>query len=173
MTPRQQAIWEKSARMALRETEKFNEGQFDDLFYRVALDYYTKLLIIDLKKDKEWKMNAEERELKERRSLSKLSPWYSEDREVPTEEAPKKNLEDENTGAEENDWGKFESLWWPQKIKYWNKEFDLWGFFSYLKAIKSKKRTDSHQSYQSKRVAVFSYQYLSHSFSRIILAKQI
>jgi hypothetical protein len=39
--------------MALRETEKFNEGKFDDLFYRVALDYYTKLLIIDLKKDKE------------------------------------------------------------------------------------------------------------------------
>jgi hypothetical protein len=32
-------------------------------------------------------MNAEERELKERRSLSKLSPWYSEDMEEKT--APK------------------------------------------------------------------------------------
>jgi hypothetical protein len=48
------------------------------------------------------KMNAEERELKERRSLSKLSPWYSEDIES-FEEPPKKNLEDENTEAEEND----------------------------------------------------------------------
>ena len=49
------------------------------------------------------KINREERELKERRSLSKLSPWYTEDKEVPTEEPPKKNLEDKNTGAEEND----------------------------------------------------------------------
>jgi len=47
-------------------------------------------------------MNAEERELKERRSLSKISPWYSEDSES-YEEPPKKNLEDKNTGAEEND----------------------------------------------------------------------
>jgi hypothetical protein len=30
------------------------------------------------------KMNAEEREYKERRSLSKLSPWYSEDKEEKT-----------------------------------------------------------------------------------------
>jgi hypothetical protein len=48
-------------------------------------------------------MNAEEREYSERRSLSKLKPWYSEDKEVWTEDAPKKILEDENSGDEEND----------------------------------------------------------------------
>jgi hypothetical protein len=71
MTPRQQAIWEKSARMALRETEKFNEGKFDDLFYRVALDYYTKLLVEEMKMDQK----RQENELKERKSLSKLAKW--------------------------------------------------------------------------------------------------
>jgi hypothetical protein len=50
MTPRQQAIWEKAARLAWKETAKINDGKFDDLFYRVAIDYYTKLLIKDLKK---------------------------------------------------------------------------------------------------------------------------
>jgi len=48
MTPRQQAIWEKACRMAIKETFKINEGHFDALFYRVALDYYTKLLMKDL-----------------------------------------------------------------------------------------------------------------------------
>ena len=48
MTPRQQAIWEKACRMAIKETFKINEGHFDALFYRVAIDYYTKLLIKDL-----------------------------------------------------------------------------------------------------------------------------
>jgi hypothetical protein len=47
-------------------------------------------------------MNAEEREYKERRSLSKISPWYSEDIES-YEDPPKKNLEDENSENEEND----------------------------------------------------------------------
>jgi hypothetical protein len=50
MTKTETAIWEKAARMALRETEKINEGKFDDLFYRVALDYYTKMLKDHLKK---------------------------------------------------------------------------------------------------------------------------
>ena len=48
------------------------------------------------------KMNAEEREYKERRSLSKISPWYSEDRES-VEEPPKKILYDEMIENEEND----------------------------------------------------------------------
>jgi hypothetical protein len=52
MTPRQQALWEKAARLAWKETAKINEGRFDALFYQVALDYYTKLLIKDLLKDK-------------------------------------------------------------------------------------------------------------------------
>ena len=51
MTPRQQAIWEKACRMAIKETFKINEGHFDALFYRVALDYYTKLLVEDVKRD--------------------------------------------------------------------------------------------------------------------------
>jgi len=71
MTPRQQAIWEKAGRMALRETEDINEGQFDDLFYRVALDYYTNMLIEDIKRDQKRQVD----ELKERRSLSKLAKW--------------------------------------------------------------------------------------------------
>ena len=52
-------------------------------------------------------MNREDREYTERRTLSKLRPWHSErqseDKEVWTEEAPKKNLEDKNTENEEND----------------------------------------------------------------------
>ena len=49
------------------------------------------------------KMNAEEREYTERRSLSKLKPWRTEESET-YEEPPKKILEDENSGDEENDW---------------------------------------------------------------------
>ena len=71
MTPRQQAIWDKSARLALRETEKFNEGEFDDLFYRVALDYYTKMLMEEMRMDQ----RRQDKELKERRGLSKLGKW--------------------------------------------------------------------------------------------------
>ena len=45
------------------------------------------------------KMNAEEREYKERRSLSKLSPWYSEDKEEETVpkifEPPEENEEND------------------------------------------------------------------------------
>jgi len=44
MTPEEQALWKKAGRLAFKETDDFNEGKFDDLFYRVALDYYTKLL---------------------------------------------------------------------------------------------------------------------------------
>jgi len=44
MTPIEQKLWEKAGRLAFKETDDFNEGKFDDLFYRVALDYYTKLL---------------------------------------------------------------------------------------------------------------------------------
>ena len=44
MTPIEQELWEKAGRLAFKETDDFNEGKFDDLFYRVALDYYTKLL---------------------------------------------------------------------------------------------------------------------------------
>ena len=51
MTPRQQELWEKAGRMAYRETEDINEGEFDDLFYRVALDYYTKMLIEEMRVD--------------------------------------------------------------------------------------------------------------------------
>ena len=71
MTPRQQEIWEKAGRMAYKETEDINEGEFDDLFYRVALDYYTKMLIKDIKRDQKRQVD----ELKERRSLSKLAKW--------------------------------------------------------------------------------------------------
>ena len=44
MIPIEQELWEKAGRLAFKETDDFNEGKFDDLFYRVALDYYTKLL---------------------------------------------------------------------------------------------------------------------------------
>ena len=71
MTPRQQEIWEKAGRMAYKETEDINEGKFDDLFYRVALDYYTNMLIEDIKRDQKRQVA----ELKERRSLSKLAKW--------------------------------------------------------------------------------------------------
>jgi hypothetical protein len=46
------------------------------------------------------KMNAEEREYTERKSLSKLKPWYKEGSD---QEPPKKNLENKNTEDEEND----------------------------------------------------------------------
>jgi hypothetical protein len=46
------------------------------------------------------KMNSEEREYTERKSLSKLKPWYKEGSD---EEAPKKILQDEKTEDEEND----------------------------------------------------------------------
>ena len=60
-------------------------------------------------------MNAEESEYSERKRLSKMKPWPKEGSD---EEAPRKNLQDEKTEDEENDKGKFEILWWPQKIKY-------------------------------------------------------
>jgi hypothetical protein len=50
MTVEQQKIWEKAARRAIGETNKFNEGKLDDLFYRVAIDYYTKMLLEQVKK---------------------------------------------------------------------------------------------------------------------------
>lgn len=71
MTPRQQELWEKAGRMAYRETEDINEGEFDDLFYRVALDYYTKMLMEEMVMDQ----RRQDRELKERKSLSKLAKW--------------------------------------------------------------------------------------------------
>jgi len=71
MTPRQQELWEKAGRMAYRETEDINEGEFDDLFYRVALDYYTKMLIEEMRMDQRRQVD----ELKERKGLSKLAKW--------------------------------------------------------------------------------------------------
>ena len=71
MTPRQQQIWEKAGRMALRETEDINESKFDDLFYRVALDYYTKMLMEEMVMDQRRQVD----ELKERKGLSKLAKW--------------------------------------------------------------------------------------------------
>ena len=71
MTPRQQELWDKAGRMAYRETEDINEGKFDDLFYRVALDYYTKMLMEEMRMDQ----RRQDRELKERRGLSKLGKW--------------------------------------------------------------------------------------------------
>jgi len=44
MTPAQQRLWKEACRLAWRDTAKLTEGRFDDLFYRVALDYYTILL---------------------------------------------------------------------------------------------------------------------------------
>jgi len=44
MTKTQQILWDKACRKAVKETFKINEGHFDDLFYRVALDYYSILL---------------------------------------------------------------------------------------------------------------------------------
>jgi hypothetical protein len=49
MTPRQQLLWDHAARHAWSETAMINDGHFDDLFYRVALDYYTRLLVEDTK----------------------------------------------------------------------------------------------------------------------------
>jgi hypothetical protein len=49
MTPRQQRLWDKAGQMAYKDTAMINEGHFDDLFYRVAIDYYTRLLISDIK----------------------------------------------------------------------------------------------------------------------------
>jgi hypothetical protein len=71
MTPRQQELWDKAGRMAYRETEDINEGKFDDLFYRVALDYYTKMLMEEMRMDQ----RRQDRELKERKGLSKLAKW--------------------------------------------------------------------------------------------------
>jgi hypothetical protein len=76
MTPRQQQIWEKAGRMAYRETEDINEGEFDDLFYRVALDYYTNMLIEEMVMDQRRQVD----ELKERRSLSKLKTFGINDK---------------------------------------------------------------------------------------------
>ena len=70
MTPRQQELWEKAGRMAYRETDELNEGKFDDLFYRVALDYYTKMLIEEMVTDQKRQVD----ELGERRGLSRLKP---------------------------------------------------------------------------------------------------
>jgi hypothetical protein len=50
MTPCQQQLWDHAARHAYKETAKINDGQFDELFYRVALDYYSILLTDHVKK---------------------------------------------------------------------------------------------------------------------------
>jgi len=50
MTPRQQQLWERAGRLAYKDVAKYTEGKFTDLFYRVALDYYTKLLLQDTAK---------------------------------------------------------------------------------------------------------------------------
>ena len=34
MTPAEQKLWEKAARLSYRETEKINEGRFDDLLHQ-------------------------------------------------------------------------------------------------------------------------------------------
>jgi len=47
MTPRQQQLWARAGRLAYKDVAKYTEGKFTDLFYRVALDYYTKLLLAD------------------------------------------------------------------------------------------------------------------------------
>lgn len=44
MTPVQQQLWRQACRQAYKETAKINEGRFDELFYRVSLDYYSVLL---------------------------------------------------------------------------------------------------------------------------------
>jgi hypothetical protein len=44
MTPVQQRLWKEAGQLAYKETAMINEGKFDDLFYRVALDYYSILL---------------------------------------------------------------------------------------------------------------------------------
>jgi len=44
MTPVQQQLWRQACRRAYKETAKINEGRFDELFYRVSLDYYSVLL---------------------------------------------------------------------------------------------------------------------------------
>jgi hypothetical protein len=44
MTPSQQRLWQEAGRMAWKETAKINDGKFDDLFFRVSLDYYSILL---------------------------------------------------------------------------------------------------------------------------------
>jgi hypothetical protein len=44
MTPAQQKLWKEAGQLAYKETSEINEGKFDDLFYRVALDYYSILL---------------------------------------------------------------------------------------------------------------------------------
>jgi hypothetical protein len=49
MTPRQQELWERAGRLAYRDVAKYTEGKFTDLFYRVALDYYTLLLLKEYK----------------------------------------------------------------------------------------------------------------------------
>jgi len=44
MTPVQQKLWKEAGQLAYKDTAKINEGKFDDLFYRVALDHYSILL---------------------------------------------------------------------------------------------------------------------------------
>ena len=44
MTPTQPRLWKEAGQLAYKETAEINEGKFDDLFYRVALDYYSILL---------------------------------------------------------------------------------------------------------------------------------
>ena len=46
-------------------------------------------------------MNAEEREYSERKSLSKIKPWYKEGSD---EAPPRKILQDEKSDNETNDW---------------------------------------------------------------------
>jgi len=52
MTQDQQKLWDLAGRLAYRDVAEYTEGKFTDLFYRVALDYYTKLLLEDNKNTK-------------------------------------------------------------------------------------------------------------------------
>jgi len=44
MTLAQQRLWKEAGYLAWKDIAKINDGNFDDLFYRVALDYYSILL---------------------------------------------------------------------------------------------------------------------------------
>lgn len=51
MTKSEQSLWKKACYKAIKDTYKVNDGEYDDLFYRVALDYYTMYLKEKIKKD--------------------------------------------------------------------------------------------------------------------------
>ena len=57
MTPAEQKLCGKAARLAYWETVEINEDRFDDLFYRVALDYYIVLLTNHVKETINGKSN--------------------------------------------------------------------------------------------------------------------